>query len=220
VLREDEVVVCDDVELPPLTGDRGRLVPELVQLRRETRSAGVIALSGRAVTDLDDHAKSLLFRVMAAMFAIAPADGTENIEAARRLFVEYADALGVDLCFQGFDRELAELPGQYAPPDGRLLLARDCASPIACVALRKIDDDVCEMKRLYVRPTHRGLGLGRSLAAAVIDAARGIGYRTLRLDTLPSMAEAASLYVSLGFRDIEPYYENPVPGARFLELEL
>jgi ribosomal protein S18 acetylase RimI-like enzyme len=220
VLREHELSAGDHVELPPLTRSRGRLVAEIVQLRRETRGAGVVALSRRAVPDLDDHLKSLLFGYMAATYAIAPAAGGVEIEAARGLFVEYADALGVDLCFQDFDRELAGLPGAYGPPEGRLLLARDAGSPIACVALRKIGDGICEMKRLYVRPSHRGLGLGRALAEAAVREARELGYRAMRLDTLPSMAEAASLYLSLGFRDIEPYYENPVPGARFLELEL
>jgi ribosomal protein S18 acetylase RimI-like enzyme len=144
----------------------------------------------------------------------------DDVEAVRRLFVEYQESLGVDLCFQGFDRELAELPGDYAPPEGSLLVARaeDCV--VACVALRRLDPQTCEMKRLYVRPTQRGLGLGRALAEAVIAEARRIGYVRMRLDTLPSMTEAAALYERLGFRDIEPYTENPVPGARFLQLEL
>jgi GNAT superfamily N-acetyltransferase len=146
--------------------------------------------------------------------------GHEDEEAARRLFIEYQESLGVDLCFQGFDRELAELPGAYAPPDGRLLMARDQGTAVACVGLRRLDDATCEMKRLYVRPSHRGHGLGRVLAEAVISEARLIGYERMRLDTLPSMREAAVLYERLGFRDIEPYTENPVPGARFLQLEL
>jgi ribosomal protein S18 acetylase RimI-like enzyme len=220
VLREHDLAVGDHVELAALTRSRGCLVPEVAQLRRETRGAGVVALSRRAVPDLDDHVKSLLFGYMAATYSIAPAAGRTEIEAARGLFVEYADALGVDLCFQDFDSELTGLPGAYGPPEGRLLLARDAGSPIACVALRKIDDGICEMKRLYVRSSHRGLGLGRALAEAAIGEARAMGYRAMRLDTLPSMAEAALLYLSLGFRDIEPYYENPVVGARFLELEL
>jgi putative acetyltransferase len=143
-----------------------------------------------------------------------------DVPTARELFQEYADALGIDLCFQGFDQELAELPGAYAPPGGRLLLGLSGADPAGCVALRRLDGGACEMKRLFVRPGFRGTGLGRLLAEAVIAEARGLGYERMRLDTLPVMAEAQRLYESLGFRDIEPYYESPVPGARFLELEL
>jgi GNAT superfamily N-acetyltransferase len=152
--------------------------------------------------------------------AIEHATGPEDVEAVRTLFLEYQESLGVDLCFQGFDREVAELPGDYAPPAGRLLVARDNSAAIACVALRRLDAETCEMKRLYVQRSHRGLGLGRALAEAVISEARLIGYERMRLDTLPSMSEAAVLYERLGFRDIEPYTENPVPGARFLQLEL
>ena len=152
--------------------------------------------------------------------AIEHVAGPEDVEAVRLLFLEYQDSLGVDLCFQGFDRELAELPGDYTPPGGRLLVARDGGAAVACVALRRLHAETCEMKRLYVRPSHRGLGLGRALAEAVVSEARLIGYERMRLDTLPSMAEAAVLYESMGFRDIEPYTENPVPGARFLQLEL
>jgi putative acetyltransferase len=143
-----------------------------------------------------------------------------DVDAVRALFAEYAAGVGVDLCFQGFDRELAELPGDYAPPGGRLLVARAGGEAVACVALRKLEGDVCELKRLYVRPSQRGLGLGRTLAEAVIGEARQIGYARMRLDTLPSMTEAAALYEKLGFREVEPYYPNPVPGTRYLELEL
>jgi ribosomal protein S18 acetylase RimI-like enzyme len=152
--------------------------------------------------------------------AIEPATSAD-VDAVRALLLEYAEALGVDLCFQGFDRELAELPGEYAPPRGRLLVARDeHGDAVGCVALRALSHDICEMKRLYVRPALRGAGLGRELALAVVEEARGLGYARMRLDTLPSMSAAARLYESLGFLDIEPYYENPVAGARYLELEL
>lgn len=151
---------------------------------------------------------------------IEHAAGPEDVDAVRRLFLEYQESLGVDLCFQGFDRELAELPGDYTPPGGRLLVVRDDGAAVACVALRRLDAATCEMKRLYVQPSHRGLGLGRALAEAVISEARLNGYERMCLDTLPSMSEAAVLYERLGFRDIAPYTENPVPGARFLQLEL
>jgi putative acetyltransferase len=148
------------------------------------------------------------------------AESAEQIEAARALFREYAERLGVDLCFQGFERELAELPGQYAPPRGRLLLASDGGPPIGCVALREIGDGACEMKRLYVRPEGRGTGLGRRLAEAVIAEARAIGYAVMRLDTLPQMREAVALYRSLDFYDIKPYRFNPVEGTVYLEKRL
>jgi ribosomal protein S18 acetylase RimI-like enzyme len=143
-----------------------------------------------------------------------------DLPLIRELLHEYAGALGFPLDFQDFERELAELPGAYAPPDGTLLLARIDREVAGCVALRRLDDDVCEMKRLFIRPGHRGLGLGRLLAAAIVDDARSRGYRAMRLDTTPSMAAAQALYTELGFRDIPPYTVNPVAGTRFLELEL
>jgi putative acetyltransferase len=152
-------------------------------------------------------------------------DGVRLVDASeadevRALFREYQAELGVDLCFQGFDRELADLPGEYGPPHGSLLVASVDGELAGCVALRRLGDGVCEMKRLYVRPAFRRQRVGRALAEAMIATARERGYLRMRLDTLPSMAEASALYRSLGFTEIEPYYRNPVPGARFLELEL
>ncbi len=143
-----------------------------------------------------------------------------EIEAVRRLFLEYADFLEVDLCFQDFEQELADLPGAYAPPDGRLLLAVADNQPVGCVALRKLDEGICEMKRLYVQPGFRGMGLGKRLAEAIVREARGIGYRAMRLDSIDSLKEAAALYRSLGFVEIPSYRYNPLPGAVFLELVL
>ena len=139
-----------------------------------------------------------------------------DVEEVRLLFDEYAASLPFALDFQDFDREVADLPGAYAPPRGALLLA----SGAGCVGLRPIDETTCELKRLYVRPSARGLGLGRRLAEAVIAEARRLGYARMRLDTVPGMDSAQSLYERLGFREIAPYRPNPVPGARFLELEL
>src|SRR5437867_1695699 len=151
---------------------------------------------------------------------IVSAHSDEQMAAVRQLFVEYARSLNIVLCFQGFEQELAELPGCYAPPPGRLLLALEGEAVVGCVALRKIDDGICELKRLYVRPAFRGMGAGRLLVTAVLEAARQCGYRVMRLDTLVSMKEAKALYESFGFVRIAPYYENPSTETVFMELNL
>ena len=149
------------------------------------------------------------------------ASSPEEIQHARELFEEYAAWLKIDLCFQNFAQELANLPGDYAPPGGRLLLAIEENQIAGCVALRKIDDSACEMKRLFLRAAFRGKGLGRKLAEAIIAEARQIGYERMRLDTLPGkMDQAIELYRSLGFHEIAAYYHNPVLGATFMELLL
>jgi putative acetyltransferase len=143
----------------------------------------------------------------------------EHVPTVRLLFEEYAASLAVDLGFQDFDRELAELPGEYVPPDGRVLLAL-APEPAGCVALRPFEPGVCEMKRLYVRPAYRSSGLGRLLAEAIVAAGRDAGYERMRLDTLPTMAAARGLYRSLGFVEIEAYRPNPVHGTTYFELRL
>ena len=144
----------------------------------------------------------------------------EDLPEVRNLFEEYAGSLGIDLDFQGFAEELADLPGQYAPPEGCLLLALWKGQVAGCVALRKFSPSICEIKRLYTKPQFRGLGIGRAMCEEVIGWARRSDYERMRLDTLPSMEEAKDLYRSLGFREIEPYRFNPVEDASFMELAL
>jgi putative acetyltransferase len=154
-------------------------------------------------------------------FDLQQAESPEQITAIRELFVEYAKSLNFSLCFQSFEKELAELPGDYAPPAGRLVLAVDGLQLAGCVALHKLENEICEMKRLYVRPQFRGKGLGRVLAERIVADAREIGYKRLRLDTVePVMRDAVALYRKLGFREIAPYRQNPIEGALYMELEL
>jgi len=144
-----------------------------------------------------------------------------QIAQIRELFLEYADSLGFSLCFQSFDKELAGLPGKYAPPEGRLLLAEFEGQAAGCVALRPLVEGVCEMKRLYVRAAFRGKGFGRVLAERVMAEARAIGYKRMRLDTVAStMATAVAMYRELGFYEIAPYCENPIEGALYFECKL
>jgi putative acetyltransferase len=151
---------------------------------------------------------------------IRPAAPGPDVETVRALFDEYARELAVDLSFQGFAQERDGLPGDYVPPRGRLLLAEIDGAAAGCVALRPLEGRTAEMKRLYLRPSARGTGLGRRLTHGVIAEARSAGYEALRLDTLPSMGAAIAMYRALGFREIAAYRHNPVPGALFLELTL
>ena len=154
------------------------------------------------------------------MTAIRPAELPRDLKEVRSLFREYAGTLNIDLGFQDFEAELATLPGKYKPPKGRLLLAWSGTEAVGCVALRLLEGDACEMKRLYVRPQARGEQLGRRLAERICQEARSAGYSRICLDTMPTMAAAIKLYTALGFKSIEPYVFNPVPGALFLALEL
>jgi putative acetyltransferase len=154
---------------------------------------------------------------------VVPAS-TAEIDAVRDIFREYARGLGVDLCFQQFDRELASLPGDYAQPRGKLMLATVNGEVAGCCAVRPLDSgdypNACEMKRLYVRPQFRGLGLGRQLVEEAMEAAREAGYASVLLDTLDDMEAARGLYGDLGFAEIPPYYDNPIPGAHYLKADL
>lgn len=154
------------------------------------------------------------------MLKIVPFGEEHAVEDIRAIFLEYGESLDFELCFQDFEAELANLPGEYAPPRGSILLAMDGDAVAGCVALRPLNDGVCEMKRLFVRPAYRGTALGRKLAVAIVAEGRRLGYRAMRLDTVPSMVAAIALYRSLGFVEIEPYRENPIDGALYMELDL
>jgi putative acetyltransferase len=165
-----------------------------------------------------DPSRGLLMTIAPTIRVVTSA---EEMEPIRVLFREYAASMGIDLCFQNFEQELADLPGQYAPPSGCLLLATVGNEPAGCVALKKLADGVGEMKRLYLRRQYRGLGLGRTLAEQIIREAKRLNYQAIRLDTIPSvMGSAVALYRSLGFRDIPAYCFNPIPGALFMELRM
>lgn len=151
---------------------------------------------------------------------IVYATSPEQIKIVHELFLEYAKSLNFDLCFQGFDKELAGLPGDYTPPDGRLFLAYYNNRVAGCVALRKVAESVCEMKRLWVRPEFRKKKIGRKLAEAVIKEAQAIGYKLMKLDTVDTMKEAIAMYRSMGFSETTAYRYNPVEGARYMELKL
>jgi len=151
---------------------------------------------------------------------IIQAETKQQVEKTKELFIEYGKSLDFELCFQDFDKELADLPGYYSPPDGRLFLAELGGEIAGCIALRKLEEGICEMKRLYVKPECRGKGVGRALAEAVIAHARDLGYASIKLDTLGSMREANELYASLGFKECSPYRHNPCPCPIFMELAL
>lgn len=154
------------------------------------------------------------------MIEIIRVKDSDDVEIARELFYEYFDWLDNDECFPNFEDEVLELPGEYAPPGGQLLIAHDNESPIGCIALRKFGDDVCEMKRLYVRDEYKGKGIGKTLIVRLIEEARSLGYKKMVLDTLPYMLQAIHLYHAFGFKEIDAYGTNPVEGAIYMEMEL
>jgi putative acetyltransferase len=164
--------------------------------------------------------RKLIFNSSLRTMPLVAGHVPEYLPVVRELFLEYASATGLNFCFQNFDQELAELPGKYAPPSGRLFVAMNGHLPAGCVALRKIEERICEMKRLYVRPPFRNQGTGRELASLIISEARESGYHRMRLDTLDTMRAAIALYQSLGFKQIAPYYHNPIAEAVYLELKL
>lgn len=153
-------------------------------------------------------------------FTLRPATTDDDLDATRALFKEYAASLDFELCFQDFEAELDALPGPYAAPEGAILLAEADGETIGCVAVKPLDDDICEMKRLYVRPASRSKGVGRTLAEAIVERARELGYQRMRLDTVASMHAARAVYRSLGFRETEPYYDNPLPDVVYMERDL
>ena len=154
------------------------------------------------------------------MADLVNAASKDDYETARALFVEYAESLGTDLGFQGFAQELERLPQIYGPPTGALILARSSQGVVGCVGVRSFSAQTCEMKRLFVRDSARGIGLGRELAMAAVDAARRLGYQRMVLDTLEHMSAAQAMYTSIGFYEIPPYYFNPLPGVRYMALDL
>jgi putative acetyltransferase len=174
-------------------------------------------------SDVDDSKSSPVSSVSPVLkdISFAQAESPTQIALARELFLEYAKSLGFSLCFQNFDTELANLPGDYSPPDGRLLLVEYDGQIAGCVALHKLEEGICEMKRLYLRPDFRGKGLGRALANRIIAEARQIGYQRMRLDTVePVMKDAVAMYRRIGFGEIPPYCNNPIAGALYMELVL
>ena len=144
----------------------------------------------------------------------------DEITVIKDLFQEYAESLNFDLDFQDFGEELETLPGKYAPPLGSLLVAKETGETVGCVAVRPLGSEICEMKRLYVKPAHRGKKVGRELAVAIIEEAKRLGYKAMRLDTVEAMKEASALYRALGFQQIDAYTYNPLPGAMYFELKL
>lgn len=154
------------------------------------------------------------------MIKLIQVESEEHLDCIRELFKEYEESLGFNLDFQNFEKELAKLPGEYAAPDGCLLLASYGKNIAGCAGLRKLEQGICEMKRMYVRPNFRGKGIGRVMSVRIIEIARAIGYEHMRLDTIDTMRTAISLYKSLGFKKIKPYRYNPVNGASYMELLL